>query len=207
LIDLENHKKEEVDLKKIKIKVMKKRWLYVYDPKRMNYVRAYKVYTKIIGGIILAVISGFGYATYSHTQKLNSIEYITEETRTLIINEENKFSEERLKQFLLELNIRFPHIVLAQAKLESGSFKSKMFRENNNFFGMKVARRRPTTNKGEQYGHAFFDSWRDCVLDYAFYQAAYLSDIKTESQYFAYLGANYAEDPTYVEKLKKIIKK
>jgi hypothetical protein len=186
---------------------MKKRWLYVYDPKRMNYVRAYKVYTKIIGGISLAVLAGFGYATYTHTQQLNNIEYITEETRTLIINEENKFSEERLKQFILELNIRFPHIVLAQAKLESGYFKSKMFRENNNFFGMKVARKRPTTNKGEQYGHAFFDSWRDCVLDYAFYQAAYLSDIKTEAQYFAYLGANYAEDPTYVEKLKKIIKK
>lgn len=186
---------------------MKKRWLYVYDPERMNYVRAYKVYTRIVGGVVLAALMGFGYASYRHSQKLNSIEYITEETRTLIINEENKFSEERLKQFILELNIRFPHIVLAQAKLESGYFKSKMFRENNNFFGMKVARRRPTTNKGEQYGHAFFDSWKDCVVDYAFYQAAYLNDIKTEAQYFAYLRANYAEDPTYVEKLKKIIKK
>lgn len=186
---------------------MRKKWLYIYDPKRMNYVRAYRVYTKIITGIILASLVGFGYSEYKHTEQLNSIEYITEETRMLIINEENKFSEERLKQFILELNIRFPHIVLAQAKLESGYFKSKMFRTNNNFFGMKVARKRPTTNKGEQYGHAYFDSWKDCVVDYAFYQAAYLHDIRTEAQYFAYLGANYAEDPNYVAKLKKLIKK
>ncbi len=186
---------------------MKKRWLYVYDSKRMDYVRAYKVYAKIVGGVALAAMLGFGYAEYKHSQAINNIEYITEETRTLIINEENKFSEERLKQFILELNIRFPHIILAQAKLESGYFKSRMFRENNNFFGMKVAKRRPTTNKGEQYGHAYFDSWKDCVVDYAFYQAAYLNDLKTEEQYFAYLGANYAEDPTYVEKLKKIIRK
>jgi len=186
---------------------MRKKWLYIYDPNRMNYVRAYRVYTKIIVGVVLSSLIGFGYAEYKHTQRLNSIEYITEETRMLIINEENKFSEERLKQFILELNIRFPHIVLAQAKLESGYFKSKMFLANNNFFGMKVARKRPTTNKGEQYGHAYFDSWRDCVMDYAFYQAAYLNDIKTEEQYFAYLSANYAEDPSYVEKLKRIIRK
>ena len=186
---------------------MKNKWLYVYDSKRMNYVRAYKTYSKILIGIGLAGFMGFGYAEYNHVKAINSIEYITEETRTLIINSENKFSEERLKQTILELNIRFPHIVLAQAKLESGYFKSKMFRENNNFFGMKVARRRPTTNKGEQYGHAYFDSWRDCVVDYAFYQAAYLNDIKTEKQYLEYLSANYAEDPTYVDKLKKIIEK
>jgi flagellum-specific peptidoglycan hydrolase FlgJ len=69
-----------------------------------------------------------------------------------------------------------------------------------------LANAQPQTKENNMAMH-FFESWRDCVLDYAFYQAAYLSDIKTESQYFAYLGANYAEDPTYVEKLKKIIKK
>jgi len=44
-------------------------------------------------------------------------------------------------------------------------------------------------------------------VDYAFYQAAYLNDLRSESEYFAYLGQNYAEDPGYVGKLKKIIEK
>lgn len=136
-----------------------------------------------------------------------SIKYIPEETKTLVINENIKFSEEKLKEFILQLNIRFPHIVLAQAKLESGYFKSKMFKENHNLFGMKVARKRPTTNKGEQFGHAYFDNWKDCVVDYAFYQAAYLSDIKTEEQYYLYLSANYAEDEEYVNKIKKLASK
>lgn len=186
---------------------MKRKILYKYDPKRMNYFPAFGFYIKVIAGVSLAWVCGYGVSEFYQTKKLNNIEYITEETRMLIINDANQFSEDKLKQFILELNIKFPHIVLAQAKLESGYFKSKMFRENNNFFGMKVAKRRPTTNKGEQYGHAYFDSWRDCVVDYALYQSSYLNDIKTEEQYFAYLRANYAEDPTYVEKLKKLAKK
>jgi len=45
------------------------------------------------------------------------------------------------------------------------------------------------------------------VVDYAFYQAAYLNDLRSEKEYFDYLGQNYAEDPMYVSKLKKIIEK
>ena len=144
---------------------------------------------------------------YINNQKLDTIRYIPGETKTLIINESNVFSEEKLKQFILELNVKFPHIVLAQAILESGNFKSKMFLENNNIFGMKVAKRRPTTSKGEQSGYAYFDNWKDCVVDYAFYQAAYLSDIKTEDQYYSYLRANYAQDEKYIEKIRNLATK
>jgi flagellum-specific peptidoglycan hydrolase FlgJ len=72
---------------------------------------------------------------------------------------------------------------------------------------MKVARMRPTTNKGEQNNHAYFNSWKDCVVDYAMYAAAYLNDIKTEQQYLDYLKANYAEDSKYYSKLIKMIKR
>jgi len=141
------------------------------------------------------------------SKKINSIEYITEETRMILLNSEDTFSEAKLKEYLVELNVKFPHIVFAQARLESGNFKSTIFLENNNLFGMKVARRRPTTNKGENRGHAYFNSWRECVVDYAFYQAAYLNDIKTESQYLQYLRENYAENPQYYERVKLLMKK
>ena len=72
---------------------------------------------------------------------------------------------------------------------------------------MKPAKLRPTTNKGENKGHAVFDTWRDCVNDYALFQAAYLNEIKSQDEYFQYLEQNYAEDPKYVDKLKKIIEK
>ncbi len=123
------------------------------------------------------------------------------------MREDNKFSKERLKQYIHDLNIKFPEVVLAQAELESGHFKSTMFRENKNMFGMKQALRRPTTNKGESRGHAYFSTWKECVLDYALYSATYLSDIKTQAEYLDFLKQNYAEDPSYLIKLNQIIRR
>jgi uncharacterized FlgJ-related protein len=136
--------------------------------------------------------------------KIVTIQEETEEITKIIIKEDIQFSEENLKNLLLELNVKFPHIILAQAKLESGNFKSHMFIENNNIFGMKEAKKRPTTNKGTQNGHAYYENWKDCVIDYAFYQAAYLNDIKTEEQYYQYLAGSYAKDPGYIAKVKVI---
>jgi hypothetical protein len=42
-------------------------------------------------------------------------------------------------------------------------------------------------------------------VDYAFYQAQYLSEIKTEAEYLQYLRANYAEAPNYMTQLQAII--
>ena len=141
---------------------------------------------------------------FANNAKLVTIQGEAEQISNIIIGNNTEFSEEALKNLLLELNVRFPHIVLAQAKLESGNFKSRIFLENNNFFGMKEAKRRPTTNKGTQHGHAIFDTWEDCAVDYAFYQAAYLNDLKTEDAYYQYLSASYAGDPGYIAKVKII---
>ena len=132
-------------------------------------------------------------------------EYISEETRMIILRENNKFNEDKLKDYINSLNIKFPHIVIAQSKLESNNYTSTIFKANNNLFGMKEARIRPTTNKGTNLGHAVFDNWKDSVLDYAFFQAAYMKEIKTEDEYYKYLGANYAEDTNYVKKVKQIV--
>ena len=93
---------------------------------------------------------------------------------------EDVFSPEALEKYLSELNIRHADIVYSQAKLESGNFSSKIFKENNNLFGMKRARQRATTATGENRGHATYSSWR---------------------QYIEYLGRNYAQDANYTKKL------
>ena len=181
--------------------------LYKFDKHKMNFVIATRTYLRMIYCLLLGSIISFIIITCMQTEKLNSIKYITEETRMLVINQENEFSEVKLKEYIIGLNIKFPHIVFAQAKLESGYFKSTIFRENNNLFGMKIATRRPTTNKGENRGHAVFDTWKESVLDYAFYQARFLGDIKSEGEYIQYLKANYAEDPGYVDKVIKLSKR
>jgi uncharacterized FlgJ-related protein len=181
--------------------------LYRYDKKRSRYIAASGAYIKGISILVGACLLTYGIASFNLSTQLNDVRYISEETRTLVINSEYRFSKSKLKAYLVELNVRFPHIVYAQARLESGNFKSPIFLENNNLFGMKVARRRPTTNKGENRGHAYFDSWKECVVDYAFYQAAYLQDLKTDSQYLQYLRTNYAEDPNYYQRLLKLINK
>lgn len=116
---------------------------------------------------------------------------------------ELKFSRENLMIVIERSGIRFPDIVFAQAVLETGHFRSDIFREGNNLFGMKVARSRPTTAIGEYSGHAMYDDWVSSVIDYALYQSAYLRKLKTEDQYYEYLSQHYAEDPEYVNKLKR----
>lgn len=131
-------------------------------------------------------------------------EYISSEMSVIIKGVE--FTTDNFYQYIKTCGIRFPKIVYAQAVLETGNFRSDRFLEHNNAFGMKVARSRPTTATREHTDHAEYDSWMLSVQDYALYQSAYLRDLRTEEQYFRYLGEHYAEDTAYVEKLKNIIK-
>lgn len=127
--------------------------------------------------------------------------------KVIIAETQNEFTEERFINKMKSLNIRQPHIALAQAMLESGGFTSKIFLENNNMFGMKQARSRINLAKSTQYGHAYFESWEDCLLDFAFHRASYLSKLRSENEVYSYLGKYYAEDPNYITKLKTMVEK
>lgn len=117
---------------------------------------------------------------------------------------DSTFSQEALVEYVYSLNVRFPHIILAQAHLESGKFTSKLFVNNNNLFGMRQARLRPTTNKGSRNGFAKYDHWRDSVMDYILYYAVYMHKFKTEEAYYAYLDGSYADNPHYSKLIRKI---
>lgn len=117
----------------------------------------------------------------------------------------NNFSEDKLIEMLVSLNVKFPHIVLAQSKLETGNYSSKIFKENHNLFGMKEARVRIHTSKGTQFNHAYYSHWRESVYDYAFYQCHYLSTLHTEDEYYTYLSKSYAEATNYVNILKSMV--
>ena len=180
--------------------------LYTYDKERLTFNNVTKhVAISILGSMVLMIAILIPIVLYN----INNVKLITAETKAIIIKESDKanaFNKQHLKAYILELNIRFPYIVYAQARLESGNFNSDVFRANNNLFGMRLATSRPSTNHGEQGTYALYTSWKESVEDYGFFAAAYLNKIKTEDEYFQYLAANYAEDPTYVARLKAIIK-
>ena len=163
----------------------------------------------VFGSILLVVLSVISFIFYQ-TGRLGNISKLNNfEKELLILNFQQKddFSEKELIEMLKDLNVKYPYIVLAQSRIETGRFTSKIFRENHNLFGMRQARIRINTAKGTQYNHAYYETWRESVYDYAFYQARYLNNAKTEEEYFYTLGQSYAEAPRYVEALKSEIKR
>lgn len=172
--------------------------------KRLNmFPLIISVATIFIGAILISYNLG-----YENGIEASICEMSAQEREIIIADiEDSEFSQEALVEFLEETNIKFPHIVLAQSILETGNYKSEVFSMNHNLFGMKQARVRPTTALGTSIGHAYYNNWKESVYDYALYQAAYLKSVKTEDQYFDYLGSNYAEAEHYVRALKRIIRK
>ena len=176
--------------------------IYKFDGKTMEYIKI--PHKRVLIMLLLILISCIG-LTYLMVDKVE-LNVLTEGTTNIEVSGEVEFTREHLICYIEQLNIAHPEIVLAQAQLETGDFTSKIFMENNNLFGMKEARQRGTTALGTQYNHAYYNNWRESVLDYALYSNRYLYELRTDEQYLAYLGENYAEDTTYVQILKRILK-
>ena len=128
------------------------------------------------------------------------------ENIVVINNTFDKVSTDKLIDFVIRIKLEHPDIVLAQAEHESANYSSAIFRENNNMLGMKPAERRITLNTGVNRGHATFNNWKDCILDYAFMQASYARGLSRE-QYKAYIFSIYAEDPNYKAGVMKYLPK
>ncbi len=113
---------------------------------------------------------------------------------------------DQLLTYIFDLRLEHPYIVFAQAIEESGHFKSEIFQENNNLFGMKMPWNRATTAIGINRGHAVYTSWRQSVIDYAFFQMSYMRGL-TREEYLLKLSKSYAENKKYVANLKRIIER
>ena len=185
--------------------------LYTYCKESLSFKKVTP--TKKTGSILLILVV-IGYISLTsmvsraHQEGFNeALNEPTELELVVLDAPEAVFSQEALVEELKRLNVRFPHIVLAQSILETGHWESRIYQENHNLFGMKQARARATTAKGTQLGHAYYDSWKESVTDYALYQAAYLNKIRKEKQYLKYLDKNYAEATDYDKKLEAIIER
>ena len=112
--------------------------------------------------------------------------------KELELNEENFYLVCKI------YDIKFPEIVYAQARLESGNFKSKLFQTKNNFLGLYNSRIKDFYK---------FDHWTDCLLGYRdLLQFKYTGDDNQETYYKFLKDLPYAMDPEYTQKVRKIAK-
>ncbi len=180
---------------------------YYYNESDLSYNKV-----RVLPIALFVIIAGILSYMYGYLEgRQDQIVRLTPQEKEIILlnvsDTTSEFSQDKMVSLMKELNIKYPHIVMAQSLIETGHFDSKIFHENHNLFGMKQARTRVTTAQGTQYNHAYYENWRESVYDYAFYQCRYLSVLKTEEEYLAYLGRSYAEDPNYLSKIRSLVNK
>ena len=108
---------------------------------------------------------------------------------------------EDIRILLYKYDIQYPEIVLAQIRLETGNLSSRLCKSNKNLLGMKYPKKRDTTAVGEQFGHAKYKTYSDCIADYALWQKARYKG----GDYYTFLkDIGYAQDELYISKLQQI---
>ena len=98
---------------------------------------------------------------------------------------------ENLYAALKKHGIKYPKIVLAQAILETGRFRSRVCNEHNNLFGLRHSK-----------GYYSFDHWEESVV-------AYKNKVQYKHRdgegYYSFLKRiGYASAPDYINKVREI---
>lgn len=155
---------------------------------------------KFLMGLILGLLIGLGIGFLIY----KPVETVVIDKKEIIIDSitikleqpefflEDKPTVELVLQACKYYNIQYPDIVVSQAILETGHFKSENCINKNNLFGLY-----------NSYKHEFFEfnHWSESVKAYHdLIQYRYI-----EGDYFEWLEKiGYAEDTLYVNKIKSI---
>ena len=151
--------------------------------------------------LVSIIVGSYLLGTINWTTQAEVIDPIPTDSILVATAKQEVAFEDSVYQYILFLNIKHPEVVFKQAKIESGNFKSKVFKENNNMFGMKMSYKRANIAGGENLGYAVYNTWQESIIDYALYQT-YTAKGMNKEQYIQHLGASYAEDPDYKSKVK-----
>lgn len=180
--------------------------LFRYNKETLEFQKVKKKsYAKVIGITCIALVVLFLMGWLSGTNKYIINQIVNSHKVDTVYVQTQPFSEEALIDLLRSSNIKYPYIVLAQAKIESGNYTSKVFKENNNLFGMKEPNVRTTTALGTKNSHAYYLDWVSSVYDYAMFQNNRMQGVDSESEYYAKLADGYAADSTYAAVIKKTV--
>lgn len=107
--------------------------------------------------------------------------------------------------YLTLVNADHKEVMTRQAILETGNFKSSVFKHNRNLFGMKMPEKRKTTAIAKQKGFAVYNHWTESIDDYIILKAIWkVKRPFVKDGYEELKLAKYAENPKYIELLKQI---
>lgn len=93
---------------------------------------------------------------------------------------------------LTYLGCVLPNVALAQMKIESSHFQSKICKENKNIAGIKTSKSEYVV--GMKNNHCAYRSYRDCLKDY----------VRIQNRYLKNIDGKYAESKDYVNLIKQI---
>lgn len=162
-----------------------------------------KNYWKELSLLLIGSLVGCTYAKTIDPLLVHSVNTVNIEKDTIFIKDTvfikpvsknivPPLNDKTLMNELLKQNIPHPEIVLAQAKLETANYKSKLCKNHNNLFGLK---------KGNSYRR--YSNYIECVKDY---KKLISSRLKENENYYKFLlRIKYAEDGQYIQKLKKTV--
>lgn len=163
---------------------------------RNKWLKALIVAATVVPWSVVIVLLLQVKSMVSQQPKVETVPVI--EVADTIINEQPKFfsqtPKEGLEEALSYYGLKHKDIVYAQAILETGNFKSKVCRENNNLFGLY-------NSKKKRY--CKFKHWAESVVAYKeWIQKKY----QPPNNYYTFLeNINYAEEKEYTRLLKEIV--
>ena len=99
---------------------------------------------------------------------------------------------ENLYAALKRHGIKYPKIVLAQAILETGAFRSRVCRENNNLFGLRHSK-----------GYYAFEHWEESVIAYR--DKVQYKHRDNENYYSFLRRIGYSTSKDYVRRVREIV--
>lgn len=163
---------------------------------RNKWLKALIVAATVVPWSVVIVLLLQVKSIVSQQPKVETVPVI--EVADTIINEQPKFfsqtPKEGLEEALSYYGLKHKDIVYAQAILETGNFKSKVCKENNNLFGIY-------NSKKKRY--CKFKHWAESVVAYKeWIQKKY----QPPNNYYTFLeNINYAEEKEYTRLLKEIV--
>ena len=149
-------------------------------------------YKNILKGSMLFNIVLAGLVISAFTTKPKVVYVVKEKIVEKMVPEDINVSDSTVLKELVKGKCILPNVALAQAKVETGNYKSEVCKQNKNLFGIKKHKCQYVT--GENLNHATYKTYKDNIKCYLHIQEHYLKKI----------DGKYAEAPGYVTYLKKI---
>lgn len=117
-----------------------------------------------------------------------------------------ELTKQNVIKFIKQLPLQHADILYQKIILETGHLTSQLATNYNNLTGMRVVKKRITTQSGIAIkGYGKYDDWRDSILDYLLWQQSVVKKKLSKSEYYDFTAKIYSvRKNEYVKTLKQI---